>query len=104
MEIQNGFPTAARQLKPEKRVRIAATAAVSNKNLHDTDLGGDKGSVTRIDMERVEEIIRLWPATYAEYFQFALPMGKQYDTDKTTIGNKAAVQAVKKVKDKLMGK
>lgn len=57
METKNGFPTAARQMKPEKRIRIAATAAVNNKNLHYTDYGGDKGSVTRVDMERVEEII-----------------------------------------------
>ncbi|WP_052131424.1 hypothetical protein [Planococcus sp. CAU13] len=228
--------TAASQLKPEKRARIAATAAASNKELHNTDHGGDKGSVTRVDMEQVEAIIRLWPETsrmaaeqtigfygppneatasrlfwfyngpwkrtvvyrdeiphdfpephsdmlesvidyhvppdkvsdiaafdgsiivertkgevaarcdleaanilalnmmheivtgkktvkqarkftasemaayamnrpapYAERIQFELPETKQYDTDKTTIGNKAAVQAVKKVKDKILG-
>lgn len=228
--------TAASQLKPEKRVRIAATAAASDKKLQNTDHGGDKGSVIRVDMEQVEAIIRLWPETsrmaaeqtigfygppneatasrlfwyyngpwkrtvvyrdeiphdfpephsdmlesvidyhvppektsdiaafdgsiivertkgevaarcdveaanilalnmmheivtgkksvkqarkftaseiaayvmnrpapYAENFQFELPTSKQYDTDKTTIGNKAAVQAVKKVKDKILG-
>lgn len=237
MKTQNGFPTAARQLKPEKRMRIAATAAASNKRLHTTDHGGDKGSVKRIDMERVEAIIRLWPDTsrmaaeqtigfygppneatesrlfwyynfpwkrtivyrdeiphdfpephsdmlesvidyhvppekvsdvlafdgsiivdrtkgevaarcdveaanilalnmmheivtgkktvkqarkfnakeisayimnrpapYAETLQFELPPGKQYDTDKTAIADKAAVQALKKVKDILVGK
>lgn len=237
MENRKGIQTAASQLKPEKRVRIAATAAASNKELHNTEHGGDQGSAVRVDMERVESIIKLWPETsrmaaeqtigfygppneatpsrlfwyyngpwkrtivyrdeiphdfpephsdmlesvidyhvppekvseivefdgslivdrtkgevaarcdveaanilalnmmheivtgkktvkqarkfnakemsayilnrsapYAETFQFDLPAGKQYDTDKTTIANKAAVQAVLKVKDKVIGK
>lgn len=237
MVHKNGFQTAASSLKPEKRARIAATAAASNKKLHHTEHGGDKGSVQQVDMERVEAIIGLWPKTsrmaaeqtigfygppneatasrlfwyyngpwkrtivyrdeiphdfpephsdmlesvidyhvppekvsdiaafdgsiivdrtkgevsarcdveaanilalnmmheivtgkksvkqarkfnakemsayimnrpapYAEDFQFELPAGKQYDTDKTTIANKAAVQALKKVKDKIVGR
>lgn len=236
MKSKVEYQTAASQLKPEKRVRIAATGVARNKELHHTDRGGDKGTQERVDMAQVESIISGWPemsrmaaeqtigfygppneatasrlfwyyngpwkrtvvyrdeiphdfpephsdmlesvidyhvppeklseiaafdgsiivertkgevaarcdleaanilalnlmheivtgkksvkqarkfcanemaayamnrpAPYAENFQFELPTSEQFDPDKTTIYNKAAIQAVKKVKDKIMG-
>lgn len=61
MKKEQKFPTAASQLKPEKRIRLAADAAASNKQLHETETGGDKGTAERLNVNYVEKIISEWP-------------------------------------------
>ncbi|RNF41137.1 hypothetical protein [Planococcus salinus] len=53
--------TAASQLKPEKRMRLAATAAASNKQLHESGTGRDKGTMEQLNIHYVEKIISEWP-------------------------------------------
>ncbi len=55
--------TAASKAPAEDRLKLAATAMVSNEKLHATGDGGDKGSTGSINLEEAKKIIEEWPAT-----------------------------------------
>ncbi|WP_409271397.1 hypothetical protein V1499_18205 [Neobacillus sp. SCS-31] len=55
--------TAASKAPAEARLKLAATAMVSNMKLHATKNGGEKGSTSTVDTETAKKIIEQWPAT-----------------------------------------
>lgn len=55
--------TGASSAPAEARLKLATTAMVSNKNLHTTRNGGDKGSTSLFNLNDAKNIIEEWPAT-----------------------------------------
>ena len=59
----NSQQTAASKAPGEARLKLAATAMVSDKKIHTTGDGGDKGSTGLINLDDAKKIIEQWPAT-----------------------------------------
>lgn len=55
--------TAANQAPANARLELAAMAMESNKKLHETGNGGDKGSSEVVDVEHFHKVIDQWPPT-----------------------------------------
>jgi hypothetical protein len=51
--------------------------------------------------KEIVEYLMNRPAPYAENFQFELPLGEQWDTDKTIVKDEELDQAINKMKEKL---